>query len=63
MPVRDADGWCGALRRRVSVSEWVGLLLNVVQVTFTPNVHREIIMKAQKGKEVRPVKVLFQSLS
>lgn len=51
MPVRKPDGcFRGMASVRVTVVcvfEWTGLLLNVVKVTFTFNVHRQIIMKAQ----------------
>lgn len=50
MPVRKPDGGFGASVSVVRVFEWVGILLNVVQVTFTFHVHRQIMMKAQKQR-------------
>lgn len=51
MPVREPDGsFRGASVSVVCVFEWVGILLNVVQLTFTFHVHRQIITKAQKAK-------------
>lgn len=51
MPVRKPGGCFRGMASSqssvVCVFEWAGLLLNVVQVTFTSNVHRQIIMKAQ----------------
>lgn len=47
MPVRKPDGCFRASVSVVRVFEWVGILLNVVQVTFTFLVHRQIKMKAQ----------------
>lgn len=47
MPVKKPDGCFRASVSVVRVFEWVGILLNVVQVTFTFHVHRQIIMKAQ----------------
>lgn len=54
MPVRILGGCF--VRGEASVSvvrvfEWLGILLNVVQVTFTFHVHRRITMKAQYAED------------
>lgn len=50
MPVRKPDGGFGASVSVVRVFEWVGILLNVVQVTFTFHVHRQNQNEGTKAK-------------